>query len=258
MKNPRSILITGASSGIGAALAQTYAGPGRHLHLGGRNPDRLSAVAAKCRAKGATCSTVAHDVTDAAAMQQWISEAAENGPLDLVIANAGISAGNRDSRETEDQSRRIFAVNVDGVLNTVHPALTAMLAQAPGEDGWRGQIAIMSSLASFRGLGGAPSYCASKAAERIYGEALRSAHTRDGIAVSVICPGFIDTPLTQGNRFHMPMLMDVDRATPIIVRGLARNRGRIAFPFAPYALVWLLQALPVRASELLVRELPYK
>lgn len=108
----------------------------------------------------------------------------------------------------------------------------------------RGQIPIMSSLASFRGLPGAPAYSASKAAARSYGEALRGTLHNYNVGVSVICPGFIRTPLTDVNRFRMPLLMEPDRAALLIRRGLARNRARIAFPLRLYALVWLLGVLP--------------
>ncbi|MCZ6511267.1 MAG: SDR family NAD(P)-dependent oxidoreductase, partial [Alphaproteobacteria bacterium] len=123
MQNPRSILITGASSGIGAALAREYAGPGRSLFLGGRNEARLTAVADDCRTRGATTEVAAIDVTDGAAVAQWISQADDRVPLELVIANAGVSAGTGTAGEPLDQAQRIMAINVDGVINTVHPAL---------------------------------------------------------------------------------------------------------------------------------------
>ena len=185
MRDPRSILITGASSGIGAALAEAYAAPGVKLALSGRNEERLGAVARNCTARGAAIETRAIDVTDAAALGTWVREV----DADLVIANAGISAGTGGAGEGTGQARRIFDVNLDGVLNTVHPALDAMLARPRASDRVRGQIALMSSIASFRGFAGAPAYCASKAAVRSYGEGLRNAHAADGIEINVICPG---------------------------------------------------------------------
>ncbi|RMD62706.1 MAG: SDR family NAD(P)-dependent oxidoreductase [Alphaproteobacteria bacterium] len=252
MAEPRSILITGASSGIGAALARAYAGPGVTLALGGRDAARLRTVAEVCRARGAIVHPASVDVRDAPAMADWIARVDVAAPLDLVIANAGISAGTGGGGENEDQVRRIFAVNVDGVLNTVLPALPRLRARR------RGQIAIMASLAAFRGFPGAPAYCASKAAVRVWGEALRGTLHRDGIGVSVICPGYIRTPMTAVNDFPMPFLMEPDRAAAIIVRGLARNRARIAFPRPLYAAVWLLAALPPAWSDPLLRRLPEK
>jgi short-subunit dehydrogenase len=256
MRNPRSILITGASSGIGAALAREYAGPGCTLFLGGRNEDRLAGVAADCAARGATVETAAVDVVDGAAIGNWIATADDRAPLDLVIANAGVSAGTGAAGEPLDQAQRIMAINVDGVINTVHPALGRFTARQGS--GVKGQIAIMSSLASFRGFAGAPAYCASKAAVRNYGEGLRNAYARAGIGVSVICPGFVRSGMTEENDFAMPFLMEADRAAGIIRRGLARNRGRIAFPWQMYGAAWLVQALPTWTTDRIMRGLPAK
>lgn len=256
MRDPKAILITGASSGIGAALAREYAGPGRTLFLGGRNQARLEAVAADCRARGATASGAAVDVVDAEALARWIGEADDTAPLDLVIANAGVSAGSGTTGGPLDQASRIMAINVGGVINTVHPALQRFAAR--GGTGRKGQIAIMASLASFRGFAGAPAYCASKAAVRNYGEGLRNAHAGAGIAISVICPGFVRSGMTAANDFPMPFLMDAERAARIIRRGLARNRGRIAFPWPMYAAAWLVQSLPPWATDHFMRGLPAK
>ncbi|MBU6499913.1 MAG: SDR family NAD(P)-dependent oxidoreductase, partial [Rhodospirillales bacterium] len=130
-----SVLITGASSGLGRALAEACAAPGVTLHLGGRDAARLAAAATACRARGATVHAVLRDVRDAAAMAAWIGGA---GRLDLVIANAGISAGTADAAESAAQTRAIFAVNLDGMINTVLPALAAMRGQQADARGWRG------------------------------------------------------------------------------------------------------------------------
>ena len=239
MRRPRAILVTGASSGLGAALALAYAGPGVELALGGRNRDRLEEIAAQCRERGAGVELRVVDVTDAAAMGAWILEADEAAPLDLVIANAGISGGGVG----EVADRRMFAVNLAGVLNTVLPAIPAMQSRG------RGQIAIMSSLAGFRGFPDTPAYSATKAAVKSWGEGLRGSLRGDGIGVSVICPGFIRTPMTDANPYPMPFLMSAERAAAIVRRRLARNHGRIAFPWPMYAIMWLIGALPPALSE---------
>lgn len=232
---PEHIAITGASSGIGAALAGHYAAPGRRLSLTGRNADRLEAVAGRCREAGANCTTAVGDVTQRAAMTDWVSVSEALGPVDLLVANAGISAGTLKLGNAPDASdAEVFATNVDGVVNTVEPVLARMRERG------RGQIALMSSLASFRAFGAAPAYCASKAAVRLYGEGLRRAYARDGVAISVICPGFVRSPMTDANDFPMPMLMDADEAARIIARGLARDRARIAFPLPLY---WAVRVL---------------
>lgn len=261
MENPRSILITGASSGLGEALALVYAAPGVTLALSGRDRGRLDRVAQACRAAGAAVSAEILDVTGAEEVARWIEEMHAKAPLDLVIANAGISGGTGGgvgaTGESDEQVRRIFAVNLDGVVNTVLPAAALMRAREP-RDGVKGQIAIMSSLASFRGIPGVPTYCASKAAVRIYGEALRGALAGDGIEVSVICPGYVKTPMTAGNPYRMPFLMERRRAARIMKRGLAKGRARIAFPLRLYALVWLMAALPPALTDPLMRLGPKK
>jgi len=244
---PRSLLITGASSGIGAALARHYAAPGVALALTGRDRDRLAAVAGACRTQGAAVESAVLDVTDRAALGAWIERMDDGNPLDLVIANAGISAATGRARESEAVARRVLAVNIDGVLNTVFPVLPRFIARR------HGQIALMSSLAGFRGLPTAPAYSASKAAVKSLGEAWRGQLAADGIGVSVICPGFVTTRMTARNNFAMPFLMSAERAAEIIARGLARNHGRIAFPWPMAAGAWLLGALPWRLGDRVAR-----
>ena len=258
MAEPRSVLITGASSGIGAALARAYAAPGRRLALGGRDRARLDATAALCHAAGAHVAAAVLDVTDRAAMAAWIAGEDDRRSLDLVIANAGISAGTGGGGESEAQVRRIFAANVDGVLNTIHPAIARMAARAPRPGHARGQIAIVSSLAGYRGFPGAPAYSASKAAVKVYGEALRGELKALDIDVSVVCPGYVATPMTEANDFPMPGLMSAERAAQIIVRGLARNRPRIAFPWTTAAGAWLAAALPPGWVDAILVRLPKK
>ena len=249
---PRSILITGASSGIGRALALVYAGPGIHLFLSGRDAARLAEIHAACAARGAEVLAETLDAADRIAMNAWIERADTIAPLDLVIANAGISAGTGGSGENENQTRAIFAVNVDGVINTVWPGIRAMRPRG------KGQIAIVSSLAGYRGLPGAPAYSAGKAAVKAWGEGLRGWLGGEGIAVNVVCPGFVTTRMTAGNRFPMPFLMDADRAAAIIAAGLARDRARISFPWPLALATWLFAALPPAWTDPLLARLPKK
>lgn len=247
-----SVLITGASSGLGSALALACARPGATLHLGGRDAGRLESVAEDCRARGAEVFAEPGCVTDRAAMADWVERSDHRRPLDVVIANAGISAGTHGGDEGADQVRAIFAVNVDGVVNTVMPAIPGMRRRR------RGRIAIMSSLAGFRGFPGAPAYCASKALVRVWGEGLRGQLAADGITVSVICPGFVETPMTAVNDFAMPLLMDAGRAAALIVSGLERGRGRIAFPWPMHVLARLAGCLPSGLMDALGRKMPRK
>jgi short-subunit dehydrogenase len=250
VKNFKNILITGASSGVGKALALHYANAGATLILGGRDEIRLNEVADACRKSGAEVVTRVVDVTDQSGMANWIDEAASQRPLNLVIANAGISGG--ASGGLDAATRKVFAVNIDGVLNTVHPALTAMRARKSG------QIAIISSLAGLIGMPGAPGYSASKAAVRAYGEALRGLYRGQGIGVSVVIPGFIKSGITDKNKFPMPFLMPADKAARIIARGLSRNKARIAFPWQMYSLILLISALPMGLIDRIFSRLPDK
>lgn len=250
---PHAIVITGASSGIGRALAEEYAAPGVFLALTGRDAARLREVAVACRDKGAEVAERIIDVTDADAMAAWLLAMDEARSIDLVVANAGISAGTAgQAGESADQTRRIMAVNVDGVMNTVLPLLPRFRARRSG------QVALVSSMAAFRGFPGAPAYCASKAAVKVWGEALRGWLAPEGIRVSVICPGFVESRITARNDFPMPFFMDASRAARIIRRGLGRNRGRIAFPLPMYMASWLVGSLPDAVVEAITRHLPKK
>lgn len=252
MSKPGRIVITGASSGIGAALALHYAAPGVVLGLTGRDAGRLAAVADACRAKGAGVVADTVDVVDRAALAAWLSAFDDAHPVDLLVANAGISAGSGAAGETEEQSRRIFAVNLDGVLNTVYPLLPRLRARR------RGQVALVSSLAGFRGFPGAPAYCASKAAVRVWGESLRPLLAADGVGLSVVCPGFVVSRITDRNDFPMPFLMGAERAACIIADGLAANRARIAFPWPMRVMTWLVAALPPAWTDPLLSRTPRK
>lgn len=250
--HPHSIMITGASSGIGEALALYYAAPGVTLFLSGRNDERLRAAAEACRQRGAMVEAQIVDVSQQGAMQDWINFANQKAPLDLVIANAGISGGTGDGGEDAAQVRQIFDVNVNGVLNTVLPCLPLMMARG------RGQIALMSSLASFSGWPGAPAYGASKGAVRLYGEGLRGAVAGSGVRINVICPGFVESRMTAVNDYAMPFLIDSPKAARIIARGLLQNRGRVAFPWPSYAIAVFVTLLPRGLADKILANLPRK
>ena len=251
----RSVLITGASSGIGRALAVAVAAPGVVLHLSGRDAARLGEVEAACAARGAAVRPQVLDVRDRDAMRDWIAAA---GPLDLAVANAGVSAGTGGGVESAAQARAVFDTNVGGVLNTVLPALDAMAAQAPGADGVRGRIAVIASVAAFIGIGGAPSYCASKAAVQSWAEALDGSERRRGIRLHAVCPGYVRTAMTLGNRFPMPMVISAEDAARRTLDGIARGRTRIAFPFLVYAAARVVGALPPGLRAAIFMRMPAK
>lgn len=248
MKRYSSIVITGASSGIGEALALDYAAPGIALALNGRDGARLEVVAEACRAKGARVDAAPLDVTDRDAVAAWLQRFDDAHPVDLLIANAGISI-DKDNSSLDDFAviRKTFDVNLGGVLNSVEPLLPRMMKRRAG------QIAIVSSLAGFIGLPYSASYNASKAAVRVWGESIRLALRKSGVGVSVVCPGFVVSRMTARAPFPMPFLMSAERASAIIRRSLARNKARIAFPLGTKAAVWLGCVLPASWTDRLLR-----
>jgi short-subunit dehydrogenase len=235
------VAITGASSGIGAALAAELASPGHLLHLAGRDAARLAATAATCRTAGATVIETVFDVRDAAACDAWVRDA---GALDLLIANASTSAGTGGTAEAPEQVRAIFEVNLTGALNVMLPALEVMRTQPPGADGVRGRIAAIASIAAFLPSPGAPAYSASKAALQRWTEATDATSRRDGVRLHAVCPGFVRTPMTEPNTFPMPLLMEPEEAARRTLSGIARGRARIVYPWPTYAAARLIGALP--------------
>ena len=252
MKNVKNILITGAGSGLGRALAVAYSKPDVNLFLCGRNLEKLQVTKILCEELKANVLLEIIDVSDEVATKKWIEEIEKTYELDLVIANAGISAGTAGGTESFTQVKQIFSTNLDGVLNIIHPAIEKMKERK------RGQIALISSLAGFRGLPSSPAYSASKSAVRVYGEALRGNLAKFGISVNQVCSGYIKTPMTAVNDFPMPFLMEVDQAATKIKQGLEKNKSRIAFPFPLYFVVWLSTLLSTKITDPIFAKLPGK
>lgn len=249
-----NVLVTGASSGIGEAIARASAARGDRLFLCGRDKARLEAVSAACRELGAAAvRSDTLDVSDASAVREWMESCDAEAPIGRVFANAGIGTGIED----EENVRRTFATNVDGVVNTVLPAIE-IFRRHDGTASAPRQILITASIAGYGPLRACPAYSATKACVKTWGLALRAMLRREGIRVSVICPGFVRSRLTDRNTCPMPFLMGADKAARIILRRADRNTAIIAFPWPMRLAAWAAGAMPQWMNALLNAVLPDK
>lgn len=244
----QSVVITGASKGLGEALARLYADPGRTLGLIGRDRHRLEAVAARCRNQGAHVVIAALDVKDGAGLARWFRAFDAEHPVDLLIVNAGMFTGNgKFAPETMQEMTELLRTNLEGATLTISAAVPMMRARQSG------RIAIVGSLAALHPLADAPAYSASKAGVMAYGEALREWLAPDHVAVSLIYPGHIKTAQVEHHVGALPLMVSAETAARIVKRGLDRGRTAIAFP---KALLWLIRAgrfLPWRVRAVLGR-----
>jgi hypothetical protein len=247
----RRIFISGASAGIGEALARRYAAPGTTLGLAARRGDALAALAATLPGE---CAVYALDVSDSAALEAAASDfTGRFGAPDLVIANAGISVGTRgDELRDIAKLRRVLDVNVAGLAATLAAFAPAMRAAGCGT------LAGIASVAGFRGLPGAGAYSASKAAAIAWLESLRTELAGSGVAVVTICPGYVDTPMTRVNRYRMPFRLGADEAARRIARAIERRERFTVIPWQMALAGRVLRSLPPWLYDRLVRRAPRK
>jgi NADP-dependent 3-hydroxy acid dehydrogenase YdfG len=235
------IFLTGASAGIGEALATAYAGPGVTLGLVARRADRLGALAEKLKATGCRVIPYTADVTDAAEMKRTalaFCEAA--GGVDLAIANAGIGLSDKLADGDASGLAEMFRVNVVGVANTLLPLIPKMMAQRSGH------IVTIGSVAGFRGLPGKAGYSATKSAVKTLMDGYRSSLAPHGIRVTTICPGFVESELTARNKYPMPFIIPAAKAAGLIRRAVARDAKTYIFPWQMRLLVPLFSLVPDR------------
>jgi len=246
----RRIVITGASAGIGEALARHYAAADTVIGLVARRQAPMQALAASLPGR---CEIYALDIADTAALQNAARDfCARHGTPDLVIANAGISVGTHgDDPADIAKLRRLLEVNVTGLAATLAAFAPAMRTER------RGVLCGISSVAGFRGIPGAGAYSASKAAAITWLESMRTELAGSGVSVVTICPGYVDTPMTRVNRYRLPFLLPADEAARRIERALAArprldvNRWQLALAslllrFAP---PWLYDRFAVHAPR---------
>jgi short-subunit dehydrogenase len=250
----RGIVISGASRGLGAELARRFAAPGVRLLLVARSAEALAGVAAECAARGAAAETAALDVRAAAALAARLAAFEAGGAVDLVIANAGTSAGTAPdgAPETDAAAARQVEVNLLGAMHLVGPLLPGMLARR------RGQVVLIASVAAFRGLPDSAGYSASKAGLLAWGEGLRAAHGPNGLVVTVVCPGFFRSAM--GDRFlgPRPLLLTLDQAARRTERAILARRGRAVFPLALGWLLRLLALLPPGPGDWAIRRMRFR
>jgi short-subunit dehydrogenase len=231
----RSVAITGASAGLGQALALQYADAERFLGLLGRDRNRLEDVAAKCRARGAGVSIGAFDLSESVTLERWMREFDAQHPIDLLIVNAGAFTGNgpAPAMETGEASVATLRINLEGAIRTIQVVVPMLRARRCG------RVAIVGSLAALQPLADAPAYSASKAGLMSYGEALREWLLPDNVAVTLVYPGHIATGQIADHVGRLPLMLTADQAAARIKRGLDRSQSFIAFP---RRLLWLIRA----------------
>lgn len=240
-----SVFITGGTSGIGLELAKFYLKRGDRVGVTGRD---LSKVPSEVKSHF-NFKAFEVDVKDSKKMDQVIHEFSAHG-LEVVVANAGRSDGTKASIPDFEKGRDIIQTNVIGVINTFEPALKFMLKKK------KGHLVAVSSVAGFMGLPGSSFYSSSKAAVTVLCESLRLDLKKEGISVTTICPGFIDTPLTRQNSHPMPFLMSSQKAAKKIARAIDRKKDLFLFPFLMKWTVIFLNKIP-RWLYLFIMRLPF-
>jgi len=234
------VLVTGASSGIGRGLAVELARRGARVGLLARRTELLTMIVEEIKAGGGHALALACDVTDAGAVRDAADQlSAGFGPIDVLIANAGVASTTHGTELIAEEIAGLINVNVVGVINSVTAVVGGMTERG------RGQLVAISSLAAYRGLPKSAAYCSSKAAVSAFFESLRLDLEPKGIAVTIIHPGFIKTPLTAGRKADMPYLMELDEAVEKIVGAIEKRKKSYAFPWQLATIVRAGMVMPI-------------
>ncbi len=232
-------IITGASSGIGAELARQLAAAGVRVGLTARREVELEAVARTIRDAGGVAVVATGDAADPTSTRAAFARLIDGlGPIDLLIANAGTGADSRAVRFSAEGFDHMVRINLTSVGYAIEAVLPSMLERG------RGQIVGISSLASYRGLPGSAGYSATKAGLTALLEGMRAELFAKNISVTAVHPGFVRTPMTADGGHRQPFMMDADRAARIILRGVARGKRRVDFPWPMVGVLRLVQLMP--------------
>jgi NAD(P)-dependent dehydrogenase (short-subunit alcohol dehydrogenase family) len=245
------VVITGASSGIGLALARHYLEHGAIVAAFARRGDLLQALATEFP-KQVFCYAL--DVRDASAIQQAaVDFMARTGVPDIIIANAGVSRGTlTEYVEDEEVFQNVMDINVLGMVKTFQPFLAAM------REAKQGTLVGIASVAGFRGLPGSGAYSASKAAAISYLESLRVELYGSGVKVVTICPGYIKTPMTDVNTYRMPFILEANEASRRMARVIERGASFAVVPWQMGLVGWLLLRLPNWLYDWAFSKAPHK
>lgn len=244
----KTVLITGASSGIGEALTRALAKQGARVGITARRTDLLEQLAQQVRSAGGTIAFRTADVADSPALHQALTSLSEElGPPDMLIANAGVGLPSELGPRHVEMVELMTRVNFLGVVNAFDAVVAGMRSRG------RGHLVAISSLAAFKGLPGSAGYCASKAAVNAYCESIRIELNGTGVAVTCVCPGFIDTAMTKSNPRPMPLLKTPDQAAEAILRALRRKPGVFSFP---KPMRWLMTAARWAPDRFIAKRVP--
>ena len=233
-------MITGASAGIGRGLALEIASRGGHLALLARREDLLNELVDEAKQRNVKAVAATADVRDAKAVREAADVfRRELGPIDILIANAGIGTSDHATRLTPEHAANVIGINVLGAVNSVAAVLPEMVERK------RGRLVAISSLAAYRGLAKSAAYCASKSALTAYFESLRIDLRHTGVGVTIIHPGFIKTALTSGRGAKMPYLMELEDGVKKIVSAIEKEKKIYAFPWQLATIVRASMLMPV-------------
>lgn len=244
----KNAVITGASSGIGLALSRQLGKRGYRLALLARRGNLLATHSEALRNEGFEVLPLTCDVTDSTAVQSACKQVLDRwGSVDLAVANAGLGTPTPAKKFVLDDAERVMTTNFFGMINLYHAVIPSMLERRSGT------FMGIASLAGLRGMPGSSVYCASKAAMQAFLEAVRVELAPRGIAVSIVNPGFVSTPMTEKNSFPMPFLMDSERAAAIIARGLDRKARTIEFPLPMSLAMRTARVIPAAVADRIFR-----